>query len=109
MTILFFLSATVLVCAAIAFVVPIILRESTKGYRIGRRQKNIEIAKQRLDDLNRNEFDEDSGAVDADPIRQEIERGLLDDVEDLDDSEEKDDDTRELPGFGNGLRLSPRF
>ena len=94
MTILFFLSATVLVCAAIAFVVPIILRESTKGYRIGRRQKNIEIAKQRLDDLNRNEFDEDSGAVDADPIRQEIERGLLDDVEDLDDGEDGGDAAR---------------
>ena len=92
MTILFFLSATVLVCAAIAFVVPVILRESTKGYRIDRRQKNIEIAKQRLDDLNRNEFDEDSGGEDADPIRQDIERGLLDDVEELEDREEKDDD-----------------
>ncbi len=91
MTIVFFLSVAALVCVAIAFVVPVILRESTGGMRIGRRQKNIEIARQRLDELKRRETDDDSNIEDAESIRKEIERDLLDDVEGVEESVEGDE------------------
>ena len=94
MTILFFLGAASLVLTAIAFVVPVILRDSTKRVRIDRRQKNIDIARQRLEDLDRGGLDGDSGDVDAEDIRREIERGLLDDVERPDDGVHGGDDAR---------------
>lgn len=76
MTIVFFLSAAALVCVAIAFVVPVILRESTSDLRIDRRQKNIEIARQRLDELKRRESDDESNIEEVETIRKEIERDL---------------------------------
>ncbi len=85
-----------LVCVAIAFVVPVILRESTGGIRIGRRQKNIEIARQRLDELERRGTDDKSSFEDTESIRKEIERDLLDDVEGAEDRVEGDDDTRSV-------------
>ncbi len=80
MTIVFFLSAAALVCVAIAFVVPVILRESTNDLRVDRRQKNIEVARQRLDELKRRESADESNIEEVETIRKEIERDLLDDV-----------------------------
>ena len=97
MTIVFFLSAAALVCVAIAFVVPVILRESTSDLRIDRRQKNIEIARQRLDELKRRESDDESNIEEVETIRKEIERDLLDDVEGVEEGVE-----------GNGHRRSVR-
>ncbi|MDE0308215.1 MAG: c-type cytochrome biogenesis protein CcmI [Acidiferrobacterales bacterium] len=97
MTIVFFLSAAALVCVAIAFVVPVILRESTDGSRIARRQKNIDVARQRLDELGSGESDGDSTSVEAaESIRKEIERGLLDDVEGIEEHAGDDDEGRRV-------------
>ena len=97
MTIVFFLSAAALVCVAIAFVVPVILRESTNDLRVDRRQKNIEIARQRLDELKRRESDDESNIEEIETIRKEIERDLLDDVAGVEEGVE-----------GNGHRRSVR-
>lgn len=97
MTIVFFLSAAALVCVAIAFVVPVILRESTNDSRVDRRQKNIEIARQRLDELKRRESDDESNFEEVETIRKEIERDLLDDVAGVEEGVE-----------GNGHRRSVR-
>ena len=97
MTIVFFLSAAALVCVAIAFVVPVILRESTNDLRVDRRQKNIEVARQRLDELKRRESDDESNFEEVETIRKEIERDLLDDVAGVEEGVE-----------GNGHRRSVR-
>ena len=97
MTIVFFLSAAALVCVAIAFVVPVILRESTNDLRVDRRQKNIEIARQRLDELKRRESADESNIEEVETIRKEIERDLLDDVAGVEEGVE-----------GNGHRRSVR-
>ena len=97
MTIVFFLSAAALVCVAIAFVVPVILRESTNDLRVDRRQKNIEIARQRLDELKRRESDDEANIEEVETIRKEIERDLLDDVAGVEEGVE-----------GNGHRRSVR-
>lgn len=96
MTIVFFLSAAALVCVAIAFVIPVILRESTSSLRIDRRQKNIEVAKQRLDELKRRGTDGESDIEDAESIRKEIERDLLDDVGEVEDRVGGDDYRRNV-------------
>ena len=97
MTIVFFLSAAALVCVAIAFVVPVILRESTNDLRVDRRQKNIEVARQRLDELKRRESDDEASIEEVETIRKEIERDLLDDVAGVEEGVE-----------GNGHRRSVR-
>ena len=90
MTVIFFLSVAVLACIAIAFIVPIVLRETTSETRTDRRQKNIDVAKQRLEDLKRSEEAGITSTAESERIKKEIERGLLDDLDDVDTVESVD-------------------
>ena len=80
MVIVFFLCAIALVCIAVAFVVPIILRDTESAERIDRRQKNIEVARQRLAEMERSEALGGADSAEVEAMQVEIERGLLDDL-----------------------------
>lgn len=82
MSVVFYLFALALAVLAVLFIVPVVLRQiSTKEYS-DRHQKNIQVARQRLDDLKQRETAGEIGAADAELLREEIERGLLDDIQD---------------------------
>jgi len=80
MLIVFFLIAAILSVAAICIVVPAILKGSPDS-GVDRRQKNIEIARQRLDELRQTKAGLQIENADAEILQEEIERGLLQDIE----------------------------
>lgn len=93
MAVIFFLSATALCLLAVALLVVVILRKPS-DFRTDRLQKNIQIARQRLDDLKQRERSEELGSDEAAQQQQEIERGLLDDITGADITEEPQSDSR---------------
>lgn len=64
---------------AVALLVVVILRRPSNS-RTDRIQKNVQIARQRLDDLKQREISEELESDEAALQQQEIERGLLDDI-----------------------------
>ncbi len=79
MSVVFFLFALLLAALAVLIVVPVILRGSSQQYS-DRQQKNVQVAKQRLEDLQQRESSGEIKADDAEQIRAEIEYELLQDV-----------------------------
>ena len=79
MAAVFFLTVTALSGVAVLILVPIILRKPDSPH-MDRRQKNIEVAHHRLDELQQREEAGEVSETDAEQIREEIERGLLDDL-----------------------------
>ena len=80
MNVLFFLIATVLVCIAVGSLVRVILREPI-SQEVAREQKNIEVARQRLEELRQRIAVGEIEAADAETLQEEIERGLLIDLD----------------------------
>ena len=80
MAIIFYLSLLVLAVIAVICLVPVILRQPSQT-SINRDQKNIEIAKNRLGELQQQRDKGEIPQSDALEIQQEIERELLDDIE----------------------------
>ena len=93
MAVIFFLSATALCLLAVALLVVVILRQPSNS-RTDRLQKNVQIARQRLDDLKQRERSEQLSSDEAALQQQEIERGLLDDITGADITEEPQSDSR---------------
>lgn len=93
MAVIFFLSAAALCLLAVALLVVVILRQPSNS-RTDRLQKNVQIARQRLDDLKQREKSEELGSEEAALQQQEIERGLLDDITGADITEEPQSDSR---------------
>ena len=92
MAVIFFLSAAALCLLAVALLVVVILRQPSNS-RTDRLQKNVQIARQRLDDLKQREKSEELGSEEAALQQQEIERGLLDDITGADITEEPQSDS----------------
>ena len=86
MALSFFFIAAALVCVAVLAIVPVLLQKQAPGDRTNRQQKNVLIARQRLDDLKQRESLGEVREEDARQIYDEIERSLL---EDLDSDPEK--------------------
>ena len=80
MSVLFFLIATVLVCIAVGSLVRVILREPI-SQEVAREQKNIEVARQRLEELRQRIAVGEIETADAEILQEEIERGLLIDLD----------------------------
>ncbi len=87
MSVIFSLFALLLVVSAVWFIVPVILRGSRREIS-DRRQKNIEVAKHRLAELEQRENTGEVDPEDAAQIREEIETELYRDVHNLTDSAE---------------------
>ncbi len=86
MSVLFFLIATVLVCIAVGSLVRVILREPV-SQEVAREQKNIEVAKQRLEELRQRIAVGEIESADAEILQEEIERGLLIDLDETNGEE----------------------
>ena len=80
MSVLFFLIATVLVCIAVGSLVRVILREPI-SQEVAREQKNIEVARQRLEELRQRIAVGEIESADVETLQEEIERGLLIDLD----------------------------
>ncbi len=80
MTLAFFLIASALAALALLLVIAPILRNSQPS-GVDRRRKNIEIARQRLDELAQRQQSGEIDDSDANLLREEIERELLQDVD----------------------------
>ena len=80
MTLVFSLVAAALAAVALYLVVPVILRAPDES-GTERKHKNIEVARQRLADLEERRSSGQIDSTDADILQEEIERGLLHDVE----------------------------
>ena len=100
MSVIFYLIALVLAAIAVLFVVPVVLRRSPAIDESDRQQKNIEVARQRLDDLHQRESAGEITTTDANLIREEIERSLLQDV----DPQDSDDQASKVHASGNAVR-----
>ncbi len=87
MSVIFYLLALLLAVLAVWLTVPVILRGSRRESS-DRRQKNIEVAKQRLAELEQRESTGEVDPEDAAQIREEIETELYRDVHNLADSAE---------------------
>lgn len=87
MSVIFYLLALLLAVLAVWFIVPVILRGS-RSESSDRQQENIEVAKQRLAELEQRESTDEVDPVDAAQIREEIETELYRDVHNLTDSAE---------------------
>ena len=87
MSVIFYLLALLLAVLAVWFIVPVILRGS-RSESSDRQQENIEVAKQRLAELEQRESTGEVDPVDAAQIREEIETELYRDVHNLTDSAE---------------------
>ena len=87
MAVIFYLLALLLAVLAVWLIVPVILRGSRRESS-DRRQNNIEVAKQRLAELEQRESTGEVDPEDAAQIREEIETELYRDVHDLTDSTE---------------------
>ncbi len=87
MTFAFVFLAALLALLAVGIVVSVVLKvpHSTSSDRI---QKNIEIARQRLDDLQQQQQSSVLSEVETDQLRQEIERSMLDDIAQAGDEKE---------------------
>ena len=86
MSVLFFLIATVLVCIAVGSLVRVILREPI-SQEVAREQKNIEVARQRLEELRQRIAVGEIESVDSEILQEEIERGLLIDLDETNGEE----------------------
>ena len=86
MSVLFFLIATVLVCIAAGSLVRVILREPI-SQEVAREQKNIEVARQRLEELRQRIAVGEIESADAETLQEEIERGLLIDLDETNGEE----------------------
>ncbi len=86
MSVLFFLIATVLVCIAVGSLVRVILREPI-SQEVAREQKNIEVARQRLEELRQRIAVGEIESADAETLQEEIERGLLIDLDETNGEE----------------------
>lgn len=79
MTVAFFASAALLCVIAVLLVVPAMMRKPAR--QGGERERsNVEVARQRLDELEQRARARQVSEADADQQRQEIERQLLDDI-----------------------------
>ena len=87
MSVIFYLLALLLAVLAVWLIVPVILRGS-RSQSSDRRQENIEVAKQRLAELEQRESTGEVDPADAAQIREEIETELYRDVHNLTDSAE---------------------
>ena len=86
MSVLFFLIATVLVCIAVGSLVRVILREPI-SQEVAREQKNIEVARQRLEELRQRIAVGEIESADVETLQEEIERGLLIDLDETNSEE----------------------
>lgn len=86
MSVLFFLITTVLVCIAVGSLVRVILREPI-SQEVAREQKNIEVARQRLEELRQRIAVGEIESADAETLQEEIERGLLIDLDETNGEE----------------------
>ena len=86
MSVLFFLIATVLVCIAVGSLVRVILREPI-SQEVAREQKNIEVARQRLEELRQRIAVGEIESADVETLQEEIERGLLIDLDETNTEE----------------------
>ena len=86
MSVLFFLIATLLVCIAVGSLVRVILREPI-SQEVAREQKNIEVARQRLEELRQRIAVGEIESADAEILQEEIERGLLIDLDETNGEE----------------------
>ena len=86
MSVLFFLIATALVCIAVGLLVRVILREPI-SQEVAREQKNIEVARQRLEELRQRIAVGEIESADAETLQEEIERGLLIDLDETNGEE----------------------
>ena len=83
MAFVFFIAAAMLACIAIAAVVPSLLKSNVDEIA-DRKNRNVEIARQRLDDVAEREQAGELSAEDAEQIREDIQRELLQDLDDED-------------------------
>ncbi len=81
MSVVFYLFALVLVALAVLIIVPVVLRQPPLTEHLERHRQNIRVARQRLAELKQRETANEIEAADAELIREEIERGLLDDID----------------------------
>ena len=86
MSVLFFLIATVIVCIAVGSLVRVILREPI-SQEVAREQKNIEVARQRLEELRQRIAVGEIESADVETLQEEIERGLLIDLDETNSEE----------------------
>ena len=100
MTLVFFLLAALLALLAVGIVVSVVLKVPCPASS-DRIQKNIEIARQRLDDLQQQQQSSALSEEETDQLRQEIERGMLDDIAQAEDERE--------PEFSSGTMRVSRF
>ncbi len=87
MSVIFYLLALLLAVLAVWLIVPVILRGS-RSESSDRQQENIEVAKQRLAELEQRESTGEVEPADAAQIREEIETELYRDVHNLTDAAE---------------------
>lgn len=80
MALSFFFIAAALVCIAVIAIVPVLLKKQAPGDRENRQQKNVFVARQRLDDLKQRKSLGEVQEEDARQIHEEIERSLLEDL-----------------------------
>lgn len=83
MAFVFFIAAAVLACIAVAAVVPSLLKGNVDEIA-DRKSRNVDIARQRLDDVAEREQAGELSAEDAEQIREDIQRELLQDLDDED-------------------------
>ncbi len=100
MATVFYLIAASLTLIAVGIVVLAIIRKPP-DLSVDRRQKNIEVARQRLADLRQARALSQIDSADADVLQEEIERGLLQDTEQATPAGETDDKATDASGAGH--------
>ena len=83
MAFVFFIAVAMLACIAVAAVVPSLLKSNVDEIA-DRKRRNVEIARQRLDDVAEREQAGELSTEDAEQIREDIQRELLQDLDDED-------------------------